>query len=211
MYIPKSFAVADAETLYAFMRAHNFATLVTQHDGHLTATSIPFMVDSERGVLKAHLARANDQWKYFDGSESLVIFQGAHAYISPTWYEEHPSVPTWNYMAVHVYGAPTIIDDDTTIRAMLRELVHNHEHGRDPEWTMALPEDYLQKMMKSIVVFEIPIGRIEGKFKMSQNRAEVDQASVMAHLSASSDPLDQQTADVMRSLQKADSPLGQTT
>src|SRR5690349_14035896 len=107
MYIPKSFAIEDAETLYQFMRAHNFATLVTQHDGHMTATSIPFMVDSERGVLKAHMARANDQWKQFDGSEALVLFQWAHAYISPSWYEVHPSVPTWNYTAAHVYGAPT--------------------------------------------------------------------------------------------------------
>jgi transcriptional regulator len=206
MYIPKSFAIADAETLYQFMRAHNFATLVTHHNGHLSATSIPFMVDSERGVLKAHLAHANDQWKSFDGSESLVMFQGAHAYISPTWYTEHPSVPTWNYTAVHVYGMPTIIDDDATIRLMLQELVGNHEAGRTPEWQMTLPEDYLQKMMKSIVVFEIPIERVKGKFKMTQNRSAADQASVIAHLSASLDPLDQETADFMRSLQKVDSP-----
>jgi transcriptional regulator len=206
MYIPKSFAVADAETLYQFIRAHNFATLVTHHDGHLSATSIPFMVDSERGILKAHLARANDQWKHFDGSETLVIFQGAHAYISPTWYGEHPSVPTWNYTAVHVYGVPTIIDDDATIREMLKELVGNHEAGRIPEWQMALPEDYMQKMMKAIVVFEIPIERIEGKFKMSQNRSAVDQTSVIAHLSTSPEPLNQETADIMRSLQKVESP-----
>jgi transcriptional regulator len=206
MYIPKSFAVADAETLYQFMRAHNFATLVTHHDGHLTASSIPFMVDSERGVLKAHLARANDQWKSFDGSETLVIFQGAHAYISPTWYGEHPSVPTWNYTAVHVYGVPTIIDDAATIREMLGELVANHETGRDPEWQMALPEDYMQKMVKSIVMFEIPIERVEGKFKMSQNRSAADQTSVIAHLSASPEPLDQDTAEIMQSLKKVDSP-----
>jgi transcriptional regulator len=206
MYIPKSFAVADAETLYQFMRAHNFATLVTHYDGHLTASSIPFMVDSERGVLRAHLARANDQWKSFDGSETLVIFQGAHAYISPTWYGEHPSVPTWNYTAVHVYGAPTIIDDETTIHEMLLELVANHETGREPEWQMALPEDYMQKMVKSIVVFEIPIKRVEGKFKMSQNRSAADQTSVIAHLSASPDSLEQETADIMRSLQKVESP-----
>jgi transcriptional regulator len=207
MYIPKSFAVTDAETLYAFMRAHNFATLVTHHDGHLTATSLPFMVDSERGILQAHLARANDQWKHFDGSESLVIFQGAHAYISPTWYGDHPSVPTWNYTAVHVSGVPRLIDDDATIRAMLGDLVHNHEQGRNPEWPLNLPEDYFQKMLKAIVVFEIPMARVEGKFKMSQNRSESDQTTVAAHLAASPDPLDQQTAAVMRSLQKAETPI----
>jgi transcriptional regulator len=204
MYIPKSFAVADAETLYQFMQAHNFATLVTQHEGQLTATSLPFVVDSERGVLKAHLARANHQWKQFDGSEALVLFQGTHAYISPTWYLEHPSVPTWNYTAVHVYGVPRIIEEEATIRLMLRELVGNHEYGRTPEWQMALPEDYLQKMMASIVVFELPIARVEGKFKMSQNRSEADQESVIAHLSASPNSFDLQTAQLMRDLRKAE-------
>jgi len=198
MYIPKSFSVTDAETLYPFMRAHNFATLVTQDEGHMTATLLPFMIDSERGILKAHLARANDQWKQFDGREALVLFQGAHAYISPSWYENHPSVPTWNYTAVHVYGAPTILDDDATIRLMLHELVKNHEQGRAPEWEMDVPEDYLQKMLKGIVAFEMPMTRVEGKFKMSQNRAAEDQASVIAHLSASEYPLDRETADVMR-------------
>ncbi len=197
MYIPKSFSVTDAESLYQFMRAHNFATMVTHHDGHMTATSIPFMVDSERGILKAHLARANDHWKQFDGREALVLFQGAHAYISPSWYGDHPSVLTWNYTAVHVYGAPTIIDDDETMRGMLHDLVKNHEQGRRPEWEMSVPEDYMQKMLKGIVAFEMPMTRVEGKFKMSQNRSEADRESVIAHLSASDDALDRETADVM--------------
>jgi len=202
MYIPKSFAVTEAETLYAFMRANNFATLVTQQDGHLTATSLPFMVDSERGVLTAHLARANDQWKAFNGGEALVIFQGPHAYISPSWYEVHPSVPTWNYTAVHVYGAPTLVEDDIQMRHILRMLVENHEHGRDPEWQMDLPDDYMHKMMAAIVVFEMQIDRVEGKFKLSQNRAEVDQISVIAHLSASPSPLDNETARLMEGQRK---------
>ena len=197
MYIPKSFKVSDAETLYWFLRDHNFATLVTEQLGHLTASAIPFMVDSERGVLKAHLARANDQWRHFDGREALVIFQGPHAYISPSWYAEHPSVPTWNYTAVHVYGAPTVIDDESIVRTMLTELVANHEHGRDPEWPMQLPDDYYQKMRQAIVVFEIPIDRIEGKFKLSQNRLGVDVDSVINHLESSSSPLDIETARLM--------------
>ncbi|MBI1260015.1 MAG: FMN-binding negative transcriptional regulator [Chloroflexi bacterium] len=196
MYIPKSNLETDPALLYAFMREHNFAALVTQRDGHIDATHLPVMVDSERGVLRAHLARANDQWKSFDGSEALVMFQGAHAYISPSWYETHPSVPTWNYTAVHVYGVPVIREDDAEMRAMLRELVANHEQGRTPEWTMDLPEDYLHKMMQAIVGFELKIDRIEGKFKLSQNRSEVDQASVIAHLRESSDPLEVQTAEI---------------
>ena len=197
MYIPKSFAETDAAILYQFMRDHNFASLVTQHDGQLAATHLPFMLDAERGVLQAHLARANDQWKAFDGGEALVIFQGPHAYVSPTWYETHPSVPTWNYTAVHVYGSPRVVDDEPTTRRMLRELVENHEHGRRPEWDMALPEEYFQTMLKAIVFFELPIARIEGKFKLNQNRSEADQASVIAHLADSADPLDVETARVM--------------
>ena len=196
MYIPKSNLETDPAVLYDFMQANNFATLITQQEGHLTATHLPFMVDTERGVLKAHLARANDQWKSFDGSEALVIFQGAHAYISPSWYETHPSVPTWNYATVHVYGVPVIRGDDAEMRTMLRELVANHERGRDPEWTMDLPEDYLHKMMQAIVAFELKIDRIEGKFKLSQNRSEADQASVIAHLRESEDALEVQTAEI---------------
>ncbi|MEO8396911.1 MAG: FMN-binding negative transcriptional regulator, partial [Chloroflexota bacterium] len=89
MYIPKSFAETDAAILYDFMRANNFAALITQNEGEIVASHIPFMVDSERGVLRAHLARANDQWKSLGQGEALVIFQGAHAYISPSWYETH--------------------------------------------------------------------------------------------------------------------------
>ena len=203
MYIPRSFSETDAEVLYQFIRDHNFAAFVTQHNGQMIASHLPFMVDTERGVLKAHLARANDQWKGFDGSEALVIFQGAHAYVSPTWYETHPSVPTWNYATVHVYGVPQLVDDAATIRAMLGDLVENHERGRDPEWEMHLPDDYYATMVQSIVVFELPISRIEGKFKLSQNRSEVDQESVIAHLSGSASPLDVETAQLMASRRAA--------
>lgn len=197
MYIPKSFAETDAAVLYDFMRAHNFAALVTQHDGQLTASHVPFMVDAERGVLTAHLARANDQWRDFNGGEALVIFAGAHAYVSPTWYETHPSVPTWNYTAVHVYGVPRLVTDEAIIRPMLNELVENHEQGRQPEWEMHLPDDYLRKMMAAIVVFELPIARVEGKFKLSQNRSDADQERVIAGLAQSADALESETAALM--------------
>jgi len=199
MYIPKSFAEADISILYQFIQEHSFATLVTQHKGQLTATHIPFLIDTEQGVLKAHLARANEQWRGFDGSQALVIFQGPHAYISPTWYATHPSVPTWNYTAVHVYGTPRVVDDTAAIRRLLRELVDKHERGRQPEWQMNLPEDYLEKMIQAIVAFELPIERIEGKYKLSQNRSEADQDSVMGYLSGSPDRLDGETAQLMAS------------
>jgi transcriptional regulator len=199
MYIPKAFAESDSATLYQFMRENNFAVLVTHQAGQMVATHLPVMVDAEQGLLKAHMARANEQWQHFDSSEVLLIFQGPHAYISPTWYQTQPSVPTWNYAAVHVYGVPRLVEDGAAVRHMLRELVQTHERGREREWTMDLPEDYLQKMMQAIVAFEIPIERIEGKFKLSQNRSDADQASVIAALSGSSSPLETETAHLMTS------------
>jgi transcriptional regulator len=189
MYIPKSFAETDGVTLYQFMRDNNFAAMVTEKEGQLTATHLPFLIDTEHGVLRAHLARTNDQWQAFDGCEALVIFQGPHAYVSPTW----------NYTAVHVYGVPQVVEDEAAVRQLLRDLVANHERGRDPEWSMDLPEDYLHKMMLAIVAFEVPIERIEGKYKLSQNRSEGDQASVIAHLSRSPYPLEAETARFMAS------------
>src|SRR5206468_2683175 len=135
------------------------------------------------GTLLSHMARANDQWQDFArGAEALVIFQGHHTYISPSWYEIHPSVPTWNYMVVHAYGTPRLITDDDRIRAALRELVATHESAFDEPWPMDLPDDYLRKMLRGIVAFEIPITRLEGKFKLSQNRSERDRQLVIAAL-----------------------------
>ena len=196
MYIPKSFAETDAVTLYQFMRDNNFASLVT---GNLVATHLPFLVDTERGVLRAHLARANDQWKSFDGREALVIFTGPHAYVTPTWYDAHPSVPTWNYTAVHVYGVPYIVEDEAATRELLRDLVENHEQGRQPEWQMALPEDYLHTMIQAVVAFELPMTRVEGKFKLSQNRSEAEQQNVATELSKSPSAAERATGALMES------------
>jgi transcriptional regulator len=200
MYIPKSFAETDLPVLHQFMRDHNFATLITQQVGELIASHLPFMLDSQRGeygTLKAHLARANPQWRQF-GQEALIIFQGPHAYVSPSWYETHPSVPTWNYAVVHGYGVPRVIEDEGVLYRMLDSLVRNHESHRDPAWEMRLPEDYLDKMMKSIVAFEIEITRLEGKYKLSQNRSEVDQDNVIDQLGQSVYELENSTAALMR-------------
>ena len=198
MYIPKSFAESDAETLYAFIRDHNFGTLVTQQAGELSATPLPFLIDSERGVLQGHMARANPHWKTFAHTgQALVIFQGPHAYISPTWYIDQPSVPTWNYSTVQIYGTPRLISDEAAIHDMLAALVSHHEQGRDPEWEMTLPADYLRTMLQAIVAFEITIERIDGKFKLSQNRADADQQNVIEHLAHSVSATEQDTARLM--------------
>src|SRR5262245_9775346 len=145
MYIPNSFREDDQGELYALIRQYNFAILVTQHDGAPFATHAPFLLDAERGphgTLLAHLARANPQWRDFDGEqEALVIFQGPHAYISPSWYEVAPSVPTWNYAAVHAYGRPRIVDDHARLYRFLEALVDTHESAFARPWAMQLPED----------------------------------------------------------------------
>ena len=203
MYIPKIFAENDRAVLHAFMRENNFAALVTQHEGELLASHVPFMLDTirtENGVLVAHLARANPQWRHLvSGAEVMVLFQGTHAYISPTWYEEHPSVPTWNYAVAHAYGHPRLIEDEERMRTMLRELVDTHEQPRTPAWEMNVPEDYMQKMMRAIVAFEIPIERLEGKYKLSQNRSEADQQHVIDALGDSEYPVERSTAALMQS------------
>jgi len=201
MYLPKSFQIEDLAELHGFMCAYNFATLVTQHQGAPFASHLPFMLDAERGrhgTLLAHMARANPQWRDFAaGGEVLVIFQGPHAYISPSWYATHPSVPTWNYAVVHAYGTPRIVEDHAMLRHMLEALVDTHEAAFTQPWRMDLPYDYLDKMMRAVVGFEIEITRLEGKLKLSQNRSENDRRRVVEMLRDSDDPLSVDVATLM--------------
>lgn len=203
MYTPRHFAVDDPTELKAFMQHYNFAALVSTHENELTATHLPFILDMERGeygTLIAHLARANPQWQSFTSNqEVLVMFTGPHAYVSPSWYEAAPTnVPTWNYTAVHAYGVPTIIDDHDAVYAILSQLVTEHEAHFQHPWSMQSSDEYVKRAINAIVAFEIPITRVEGKYKLSQNRTPADHYSVAAHLFASDDPLSEQTAEMMR-------------
>ncbi len=202
MYIPQAFRQDDIRTLHTFMRTYSFATLVTQHEGVPFATHLPFLLDTGRGpngTLFAHMAHANPQWHDFDSApEVLVIFQGPHAYITPSWYEVELSVPTWNYAVVHAYGFPRLIDDETELNNLLKTLIETHEAQFENPWPFQLPGDYVQKMMRGIVGFEIEITRLEGKFKLSQNRTEAERENVIAALQASSDTL--AVAELMKSV-----------
>jgi transcriptional regulator len=186
------------------MDRFSFATLVTIEGGVPVATHLPFVIDppqdSEQGKLICHLARANKQWKTLSpDQEVLVIFQGHHAYISPSWYDPPiPQVPTWNYMVVHAYGLPQIIEDENQVVDMLRRLVDKHESRFEKLWQMDLPTDYLHSQVQAIVVLEIQITRLEGKFKLSQNRTPVDYANVVAALTASDDLLERELGEIMR-------------
>jgi transcriptional regulator len=199
MYIPKHFREDDITTLHKFMQAYSFATLVTQHEGVPFATHLPFILDTQRGshgTLLAHMAHANTQWHDFNSEqEILTIFQGPHAYISPSWYEVELSVPTWNYAVVHAYGIPHLIEDGEELYKLLKTLIETHEAQFKNPWPFQLPEGYLQKMIRGIVGFEIEITRLEGKFKMSQNRTESERENVIAALQESSET--QPVADLM--------------
>jgi transcriptional regulator len=184
VYIPPAFRVDDVAVLYAFVEEYSFATLVSVRDGVPCATHLPLLLDREHGVILGHLARANQHWEAFGGgTESVAIFHGPHAYISPAWYVTAPAVPTWNYAAVHVYGIPRLLTEDRTWE-VVDQTVKRFESKHAAPWPNELPEGFRQKMLRGIVAFEIPIARIEGKFKLGQNRSAVDQAGMLAHLRA---------------------------
>ena len=198
MYIPTHFREEDTTKLHALMRSYAFATLVTVHEGRPFATHLPVVLNPERGAfgtLRGHTARANPQWQDFEnGTEALLIFQGPHAYISPAWYETFPAVPTWNYTVVHAYGVPKVVEDAELVE-ILRDSMAFFDQTERLE---ALPDDYLSRMMKGIVGFEMEITRLEGKAKMSQNRPQNEQDRVIAALHATGETLDAFTADWMQ-------------
>lgn len=203
MYTPRPFAIEDPATLHELMRSHSFATLVTVSDGVPIATHLPLQLDDrgEQGTLVGHLARANPQWRTFDGrAEALVIFTGPHGYVSPSWYEVCPAVPTWNYMVAHVYGVPRVLEDEAAVRRHLFALVERFEADQPHPYDHPYDDDWLRRMMQGIVAFELPIARIEGKFKLSQNRGEADRAHVAAAFAASEAPDERAMAATMRSM-----------
>ena len=208
MYIPAHFREDDLATLQALMREYSFATLVsTTDEGVPIATPLPFLLESEPapyGTLKAHMALGNPQWRTFrQDREVLVLFQGPHAYITPSWYEETLSVPTWNYATVHAYGIPRIMGDPATLYEFLKMLIQTHEAQFSEPWPFEqLPSEYVEKMMKGIVGFSIEITRLEGKFKMSQNRAPHERARVAEELRKSQDPSRAVVGELVRDTRK---------
>ena len=177
MYIPKHNRIEDRAAIAALIRRFSFGTLVTQGPGGLVATHLPFLFDPSAGLqgkLVAHMARANPQWKNFAQTEVLVIFQGEHGYISPTWYVNSPAVPTWNYQAVHAYGVPAIIAEPQRILGTMREIVEQYESADSSYRIDRLPEPYRDRMLAGIVAFEIELTRADAKSKLSQNMKSED-------------------------------------
>ena len=188
MYRPPLFREDRLDVLHTAISHHPLATLVTAGANGLMANHIPFLINpagSANGVLRAHLARANDQLVDLRaGAEALVIFQGPETYITPSWYaskaEHGKVVPTWNYVAVHAWGTPTVFDDPAWLRQQIGDLTAKQESSREQPWAVSdAPDDFVASQIKGIVGLEIPIARIEGKWKVSQNRPQADRNSVV--------------------------------
>jgi transcriptional regulator len=186
MYQPHAFREERLETLHSLIRAHPLATLITAGSGGLLANLVPFtLVDGcGKGTLRAHVAKANDQVDALrSGAETLVVFQGPEAYITPSWYvskREHGRVvPTWNYAVVQARGTPHVIDDPDWIRAQIRDLTDTQEHKRSTPWSVSdAPEPFISGQINAIIGVEIPISTIEGKWKVSQNRTAADRQGI---------------------------------
>jgi transcriptional regulator len=200
VYLPPHFAETRESVLVAHIERHDFGMLVTQGTEGLIASQVPFLVEQRdsRLFLLGHLARANPQCADLDG-EALAVFAGPHAYISPGWYEAGPAVPTWNYASVHAYGAARTVADAGWLRDLLRRLSDRHEAREAAPWRMQdLPEPYVQGMLTGIVGFEIAVARLDGKFKLSQNRPAADRPRIIAALDARGDENAAGVAALMR-------------
>jgi transcriptional regulator len=199
MYSPPYNQLEKRTELLEFMRAHNFALLVTGTGGMLHGSHLPVMVREQDGkfVLDMHMAKNNAQWKEFFDDEVMVVFFGPHAYVSPRWYEDKERVPTWNYAAVHAYGVAKLVEDEKAKHASQRRLVA----AMDPQWLPkfdALRPDYVKNMLDGIVNFEIGVTRIETRWKLSQNRGGREQALIAAELEKSPDSVERALAALTR-------------
>ena len=189
MYQPPAFREDRPEVQHALIRKHPLGLLITAGPAGLLANLFPFLLDAEgaeKGTLRLHMARANPQWRELEAiEECLVVFQGPQDYVTPSWYatkrETGKVVPTWNYATVHAWGRPRVMNDDSWLRRQIEDLTVSREAQRAQPWLVSdAPEDFVVMQMRAIVGIEIPILRIEGKWKMSQNRPEADRAGVIA-------------------------------
>lgn len=193
MYTPPAFRVDDVADIHGAMREARSATLVTATEEGLIGTLLPMLLDESEGpngTLYGHVARGNPQWRLVPVGEAMAIFNGPEAYITPTWYatkqETHKVVPTWNYVAVHAYGTVEFFDDADRLLDLVTRLTSLHERRRAEPWAVTdAPADFIKGQLRGIVGLRMPILRLDGKRKMSQNRNAADRAGVIAALSAS--------------------------
>lgn len=202
MYIPRSFQLKDAQLIETLLREHSFAVLVTSVDGDMLATHVPLVYDPAEAALFGHLARANPQAEHLHDGLCLAIFQGPHAYVSPAWYGLADQVPTWNYLAVHVYGRARVIEDEEAVADLLERLILAY----DPQSPLPADRDrpYYRNLMRGIVAFRIDITRVEAAAKLSQNKPLEVRARVVEALESLDDADSHRVAAWMRRLSLAE-------
>jgi transcriptional regulator len=207
MYVPRHFAETRVDVLHDLIRTHPLGTLVVAAPQGLEASHVPFEIDAQPapfGTLRCHVARANPIWQQLAADRPvLVVFQGEQSYVSPSWYaskqENGKVVPTWNYAAVHAYGIANAVQDAVWLRQMVEDLTNRHEHGRTDPWHVSdAPAEYVEKLLGAIVGIEIPLTRLIGKWKMSQNRPVADRQGVVAGLERDGSPAEAGVAALVK-------------
>ena len=205
VYLPPAFTEARPEVLIQHIDRHDFGLLISHGADGIIVSHIPILIERNGDELHllGHVARPNPQVQHLDGrGEVLAIFNGPHAYISPSWYASGPSVPTWNYADVHAYGSVRLIEDDDWLRRLLHRLSERHEARNRIPWRMQdLPETYLRGMLRGIIGLDIAVTRLEGKYKLSQNRPAADRPRVIAALEGQSNADSLAVAQLMRERQ----------
>lgn len=200
MYVPNAFSIQDRRQIDAFIASHSFGMLVTHIDGRPVGTHLPLLLDADHGpngTLWGHIARANDQWQA-GGVNALAVFAGPHAYISPTYYQVERTVPTWNYVAVHVYGRVSYFEDEASLREVLRRMVDKYEQPRTPPWRWDQDTEFTGRMLRDIVGLRMTIERIEAKWKLNQNHPQERRERVIAALEQEGGEANLEIASLMR-------------
>jgi transcriptional regulator len=174
MYIPLAFAETDQTKLFDFIESHSFGLLISAGQSPLCATHVPLLVERDagpRGRLVGHLAKANPHWRQLADQEVLVVFSGAHAYISPTWYQADNVVPTWNYVAVHAYGKCSLVEDQPGVTRIIQDSVKRYERSMPRPWTIDSSTPFFERLATMVVGIRIDLDRLEGKWKLGQNHS----------------------------------------
>jgi transcriptional regulator len=201
MHVPAAFSITDRAAIHDVMRRHSFALLISDRDSEPFATHVPLLLDPDAGpfgTLLGHVAKANPHAELLDGRRVLAVFSGPHAYVSPTWYESPNTVPTWNYIAVHAYGTAETVADEAAVMKMIADTAAVYEAGMPEPWNFPPGDEFVRKLAAGIVVFRIPIDRLEGKAKLNQNHPPERRERVAAKLAASADPQSREIASMMR-------------
>jgi transcriptional regulator len=200
MYIPKAFEVNDKTKLLDFIKSNSFGILFSQEEDGPFATHLPFLIDENKGdngVLIGHMAKPNPQWKKLNNKEIMVVFPGPHAYISPTWYNESNTVPTWNYVAVHIYGEFKVTENKDDLTGIIEKTVNHYESSMFNPWKAEFDDKYIDGLMNGIVGFEIIINKIEGKWKLNQNHSIQRQQNLINGLKTRNEYNSQEIAKLM--------------